>query len=383
MRTLLRPLTRSRVNQLNPPRVTARDVLRQCKRDVAGKEVQCAATYSYTWAADQVGHVGVGLLLNVLVTFFAELFLLQSDLSRLLGLAAPIVITSFWEIRSYRQSVGQAKGPFPIDSTLLRWNAVTAAAYMAMGAIVGFGFRLSGAWPIEIFLGVVCAAGLLAVPWLRQKIIWQKAGLPYLFRLADAKESSVGPEEANALQKLIRDGAPRGGAAAGDAPSSRQILIGGPVGAGRTSLATGIGTEFAFKSNKVRYIGFHELLEIAAMARPEAAELQAYKRDGPANIQYWPWDEAQVLIIDDIGPVIASGNWKSPFEHFQSLLQKELKDIAQALARPHSIWIVGTSGIERTSISAETLLSYANAIKKYCGTTQLPLIVELPGPARR
>jgi hypothetical protein len=27
----------------------------------------------------------------------------------------------------------------------------------------------------------------------------------------------------------------------------RQVLIGGPIGSGRTEMATGIGTEFAFK----------------------------------------------------------------------------------------------------------------------------------------
>jgi len=39
------------------PRLTAKDLLRQFWADAYGKEVQTAATYSYTWLADQFGHI--------------------------------------------------------------------------------------------------------------------------------------------------------------------------------------------------------------------------------------------------------------------------------------------------------------------------------------
>ncbi len=40
-----------------PPRLSAGDLLAQFWLDIYGKEVQSAATYSYLWMADQMGHV--------------------------------------------------------------------------------------------------------------------------------------------------------------------------------------------------------------------------------------------------------------------------------------------------------------------------------------
>src|SRR4051794_41852204 len=46
------------------PKITARMLWDQFRLDVQGKEVQRAATYSYTWLADQVGHICLGILLD-------------------------------------------------------------------------------------------------------------------------------------------------------------------------------------------------------------------------------------------------------------------------------------------------------------------------------
>jgi hypothetical protein len=46
--------------------------LEQFKADVYGKEVQSAATYSYMWMADQMGHVCVGILVNLITTRLAR-----------------------------------------------------------------------------------------------------------------------------------------------------------------------------------------------------------------------------------------------------------------------------------------------------------------------
>ena len=54
-----------------PPNLTLADLLKQFWADAYGKEVQTAATYSYTWLADQFGHLCLGILANVLATLVA------------------------------------------------------------------------------------------------------------------------------------------------------------------------------------------------------------------------------------------------------------------------------------------------------------------------
>jgi hypothetical protein len=50
------------------PKLTLTDVAQQFWTDAYGKEVQTAATYSYTWLADQFGHICIGLILNFIFT---------------------------------------------------------------------------------------------------------------------------------------------------------------------------------------------------------------------------------------------------------------------------------------------------------------------------
>src|SRR6185436_19657185 len=102
------------------------------------------------------------------------------------GLAVAIIAVSFWEWMSYRSEVKKPIVNFPLDKQLLRKNAIAAAMYMWIGAGLGYSFHLNYmsalGWSLLLY-----GAALLGAPfWLRQKIVWQKAGLPYLFRLSEA-----------------------------------------------------------------------------------------------------------------------------------------------------------------------------------------------------
>ena len=59
-------------NHPQSPHISYSELWKQFKADVYGKEVQSAATYSYMWMADQMGHVCVGILVNQITTFGAR-----------------------------------------------------------------------------------------------------------------------------------------------------------------------------------------------------------------------------------------------------------------------------------------------------------------------
>ena len=353
------------------PVVTYPELLKQFRADVYGKEVQSAATYSYMWMADQMGHVCVGILVNYPATLLARLFWYLFGWQRYAeagGLILTIAIVAYWEARTFFSDEHNAKGLFPLGRELLRDNAAIATVYMSLGAFIGFGFHLGVAWGDLAFIVVCTFVAIWVAPgWLRQKIIWQKAALPYLSRLADM-EPTMKPEAAQALQTLINTDAP-------PAVKPRQVIIGGPVGSGRTQLATGIGTEFAFRKVKARYISMQSLLEFASAVQPTK-----YPDDlGPANVGYWPWSEAQVVIIDDIGPLIAPqrDQQQAMLEHFQGILNQELKPIADVLGRCHTVWVIGDLCQPGSALLAgEVLNEFAKAVAGYTGGKD-PLVIEL------
>ena len=324
------------------------------------------------WMADQMGHVCVGILVNLITTLGARYVWQRfgwQNYAEAGGLVAAIAIVAAWEISTYFSSERSTTGLFPLGRKLLRDNAIIATLYMSLGAVVGFGFHIGIPRGNIIFL-VVCTviAIWLAPKWLRQKIIWQKAALPYLSRLADI-EPTMGKEAAKTLQALVDEGAP-------PAAKPCQIVIGGPVGSGRTQLAAGIGTEFAFKKVKTRYVSIQSLLEFASAAQPPK-----FPDDpGPVNVNYWPWSEAQVIIIDDIGPLIVPqrDQQNAILEHFRGILNQELKPIADVLAKCHTVWVIGDLGPPGSPLLAGDILDeFARAVSDYARGERKPLVIEL------
>ncbi len=366
---------------LSGPKLRPKDLLRQFWADAYGKEVQSAATYSYLWLADQFGHVCIGIIVDFLATAVSGLIMVLFRPGASLtyntgvwpGLMITIVAVGIWELCAYRSSVAQATGTFPLDKKLLRDNAMIAWAYMSLGGILGFAFH-APLFPqaLTICALVVILAIVLAPNWLRQKIIWQRAGIPYLFRLADAIHT-INPADASLLQAFIDQGSPT------SKPEARQVIVGGPIGSGRTSMAAGIATEFAFKKNKVRYLGFDALLEYAA----HATDRMFPDDTGPVNISYWPWSEAQVTILDGVGPFVAGRgpDRGADIQRFEMMLKNQLKSVASVLSRCHTVWVVGdlTPPLPPQQFS-QLLNEFARCVAQYCDASADPLVVELDLP---
>jgi hypothetical protein len=364
-----------------------RMLLRQFWRDIYGKEVQSAATYSYLWVADQMGHICIGIILDFVLTvvafqaaYYYYSHFLERDVTRhtwgnlnqwpwLLSAAlAASVAVSLWEYSAYKTDVRNAGKSFTLDRYLLRRNAMAAAFYMILGVVIGLAFHFTSvgqALPTTLAAVVI---GILAAPyWLRQKILWQKAGLPFLFRLADL-EASVLRHAVEAIEKLVASAAPPGAV-------PRQIVIAGPLNSGRTKLASGIGTEFAFKGKGVRYINMSLLLELAATLALRDSSGTVLDDLGPKNVEYWPWARAQVLIIDDVGPAAISASGHSDHTRFQQLLTGLLYSVAPALAVRHTVWILGDLG--HGSEAEAELGKYAESITEFCCGKLEPLTVLL------
>ena len=186
---------------------------------------------------------------------------------------------------------------------------------------------------------------------------------------------NISEDDAKELQTLIDAGAP-------PTATPSQVIVGGPIGSGRTSMAAGIGTEFAFKQHKVRYLGLDALLEFATTA----TERNFPDDHGPATISYWPWSQSQVVIIDGVGPVVsaAEDNREANVAQFTAMLKKDLASVSGILKQCHTIWVLGDlrPPPPRDELSA-VLDDFAKAVARYCESETPAFVVELARRRRK
>src|SRR5262249_39162271 len=155
------------------------DVAKQLRRDIFAKEVQTSPTYSYQWVADQAGHVALGLLAVLIVWWIIG--------SAWVGFATAAIRITGVGPYDYVQARPDLQPHFNAerDRQDLRNNVWAAIWYVVTGAAIALSALQS--WTPLLILAFLSAIIVPAFHWLRQKIRFQQAGLPFLFRLPDFK----------------------------------------------------------------------------------------------------------------------------------------------------------------------------------------------------
>jgi hypothetical protein len=132
------------------------------------------------------------------------------------------------------------------------------------------------------------------------------------------------------------------------------MLITGSLGAGKTSLAVGIGTEYAFALGMGRYLSAAKLVQLAA----DPASMPPNQMEYDDGRVLWPWRQCKVIIVDDVDAGVATaGGVEARLiqpDDFVKALTVSGADTLKWLGQERSVWVVGDlSGAEawRTAIS--------------------------------
>jgi hypothetical protein len=378
--------------------------MRQAYKDGFGKDVQETPTVSYVWMADQFGHFTLGFAITFVFSWLALwVWYGQEKPPDWLMAACAAANMAIWvakEVRDYfrekenfarAHTPPQGLGQFPFNGKEIIWNVITALFYILTGAAVAGAVGYGPQWGVVALLVVLVPAVLLGGWWLRRKITFQQAGLPYLYRLANFPNPVVpGPGQTGDPVKLILDFIDPSKLPTTPA-ASRHLILTGPLGAGKSSLAAGVGTEFAFRMGIGRYISLVKLLQSVERVRrmPEvakaaggkrragtpaaeaAAATPAARRGGeltdPGEQEFddgrilWPWDGADLLIVDDVDDVIGNDPHQEGLRHQQrgqemeSVFREYYPELIERLRLiPQTVWVLS----DRISCGAfQTLLA--------------------------
>jgi hypothetical protein len=295
-----------------------RKVLAQVKHDLFGtKDVQDAITATYVWMADQLGHITLGLGPTMVLCWAATLLWPGAADSRwryLIFVLIGLVLFAIWvykELQDLRETEKRAGKTFPFDSADVIWNIKTALLYIGIGGLAAIAVFIS--WKLLVLVLVLALWPGLTVAywWLRRKLAFQQANLPYLYRLANfpspLEQALVDEvvEFANLQNRRVwlssvligRDPVIR------SEPKLRHLLIAGPLGAGKTSLCVGIGTEFAFALGRGRYVSAAKLVQLVVddQNHPGAPDFD----DGRI---LWHWKDSDLLLVDDVDAGAKTGD---------------------------------------------------------------------------
>jgi hypothetical protein len=332
-------------------------VAQQAYRDWFGKDVQETPTVSYVWTADQFGHFGLGFQITYLLGWIAQILDYKSPRT-LFGLAVAnvtvwVVKEGFDYLRELKKARA-AKSIFKFNGKEIGRNVFTALFYIAYGALVAGLAEINPIYGIYSVFAVAPFALWLAFVWLRVKITFQQAGLPYLYRLATFP-NNIDRKIAEFIVEISKPGQ------AGPAvPNGKHFLISGPLDSGKSSLAVGIGTEFAFRLGIGRYTTLIKFLESAI-----ADERQPGQPEFNDGRILWPWETSDLLIIDDVDVV----NELIPGSGEQMVIERQVArqriaalqarvrpDLLKTLKNRRTVWVVGDAH-DRELVEWQTMIA--------------------------
>ena len=162
-------------------------IFRQVKHDLFGsKDAQDASTLTYTWLADQFGHITLGFILTLLLSVV---------LSVVWAAIVVAVLITVKEAYDYFSELDRRQAAFPFDSTDVLLNCATSCIYTwicAALAVIAVHFPL---WSLLAAAVVLIVLSLpLAEYRLRRKIALQQSDVPFLYMLANFPQNFDGPD---------------------------------------------------------------------------------------------------------------------------------------------------------------------------------------------
>jgi hypothetical protein len=269
------------------------------------------------------------------------------------------LVFAYWvykEITDFHDTKVRAGPVFPFNSGDILWNVKTALLYFAIGGLFGLAPWIGGGQALALAVVLVLFPALrVAFWWLRRKLAFQQAGLPYLYRLSNFTGRIVAP----ATDPVGTIGAVVGLAdrkillrnvlfcadpiPALPPPAVSHLLISGPLRAGKTSLAVGIGTEFAFALGFGRYLSAVDLVELVASGQGSAVDMEY--DDGRV---LWPWQGVDLLVVDDVDASlsVAEGTATrlvSPGDLEAALTVGGSATPLAWLGKKRSVWVIGNA----------------------------------------
>ena len=314
--------------------ITCKEVIKQLKADLIGKDSYRGVTLTYTWLANQFGHFSLGFI----PTFI--LFLVLSKYQRINNpsFSSAIIISCTWLLfETYNflgpllfQKHSKSKVLFMPGTT---YNFQPAWKNIAFDTITDLSFFWIGsfsasllcvfAW-IKVIVLIILLVFLIypCCYWYLTKMYLQAAQYPYQLRLAQWN-LNIAEEDKIKIKRFIN--------------SNEQIhlFVFGAKRCGKTSLSVGIATEVSIKHRTAVYTTAMKLVPMLFETKKQLLQDSG---------TLWTWRDCDIMVIDDINPgdpvntdLISPTTFKDYIDAFST---NEVN--RKTIANLKTIWVMGS-----------------------------------------
>ena len=318
--------------------ITSKQISKQLKADLIGKDSYRGVTLTYSWLANQFGHFSLGFLPSIIL----QKILLKHTHIATPAFVAAIIIAASWLLFELYNFLGplllnkHSTSPKLFIPAASKYVFKPAWANVAFDTFTDVCFFAVGAFTASLFGGiiakeiyVICTLLIILMYpvryWFITKMLMQYARFPVQFRLSQWKGNMEEQQNKTVLQYI----------ATSKIATGNHLLVFGALRTGKSLLSVGIATELAISQKACSYYTATKWYNLLALTNEEIIQAE--------DCDVWSWRTANVLVIDDVNPsdplhkdFITPSDLKSFIENTK-LSQENKAD----LKNKNVIWVMG------------------------------------------
>jgi hypothetical protein len=326
-------------------RITFKDILKQFKADLIGKDSYRGVTLTYSWLANQFGHISLGFIPTVIVFFVLK----NNHDAEDAGIKAASYVSILWICFELYNFLGPLLLKKKSKSKLVYvsgsayqfqpawWNIAydtfTDLNFFAFGSFFSADllvcFHKGDTSTFNIILAIIGVSLIVnGRYWFLTKMYEQAAQFPFQYRLSQFDLPIAETAKQSILYWLA------------DNHKAKHLLIFGGVNCGKTSLSVGIANEKAIMHQSVIYTTATKLISMF-FTPPQPDQQNAYP---------WNWHNCSYLVVDDINPGDPVKENIIPAQYFLQLIDtysNENDANREVFLNSSVIWVLGNDDSER------------------------------------
>lgn len=319
--------------------ISTKDVLRQLKADLIGKDSYRGVTLTYSWMANQFGHFSLGFIPTLLM--YGLLNKHTSNINTAFWVAAIVsVIWLLFELYNFLGPLLSKKGFHPkIGGSGEKDSFQPVWANVAFDTFTDLCFFWLGAFSASLYLAssltvifiLILLLLILIYPisyWFLTKMYLQAAQYPFQFRLSQF-EGSINEKDREYVNQFLTN-----------EDSGKHLFVFGAKGSGKTSISVGIATEMSIKHKACMYTTAMKLFSMF---------FESDTNTMLPGSQLWTWRKASYLVIDDINPGDPIKNDIVSPEDFLKMLDKFSSPNSEnrnTLKSKNVLWVLGNENLD-------------------------------------